>query len=258
MKVRRNRWLSRIRKSVGEFDDEKAVQILVDRFRFQNETLETITRQLGVSKILREPLPFDGGVYEVEGMRLVKLNSLAPPVRQKFTLAHEIAHLILERTLKATATCTDDQQLERACDFVASELLIPAETAHKVARELGPQSPEKLTTLANHFEVSLETAAKRMYDLGLWKLSVGMWKYGPTSEQVWFVGKRPWNTDRPSFAAFELAVESKTPVCTRERFAKGLSTDLVALKAHHIGKNFVVAVVATTGKDRNRGARGHS
>jgi Zn-dependent peptidase ImmA (M78 family) len=187
-------------------------------------------------------------VYEVEGKRLIKLNSLAAPVRQKFTLAHEVAHLILERTLNATIACTEDKQLERACDLLAVELLMPTEEIQTLAEELGPQSPEKLSPVANRFEVSLETAAKRLYELGLWKMSIGMWKYGPTSEQVWFVGKRPWKTDHPPFSAFDLAIESKAPVCTRERFAKGPFTELVALKAYHIGKNFVVAVVATTEK----------
>ncbi len=248
MKVRSNRWLSRIKKTVGESDIEKAVELLLCRFRPGTEPLETITRQLGVAQIVREPLPFDGGVYEVNGKRLIKLNSLAVPVRQKFTLAHELGHLILERTLKAATDCTSDEQLERACDIIAAELLMPAVEARALAEELGRQSPEKLSKVANHFGVSLRTAAQRLHDLGLWKMGTGMWKYGPEVEQVWFVGKRPWKTDRPSFSAFELAVESKTPVCTREIFSKGPYTELVALKAHHIGKNYVVAVVATTEK----------
>lgn len=248
MKVRSNRWLMRIKEALGESDSEKAAEVLVRRFRPENEPLETITRQLGVAQIVREPLPFDGGLYEVNGKRLIKLNSLAVPVRQKFTLAHELGHLILERTLKAATDCTSDEQLERACDMIAAELLMPAVDARTLSEEVGKQSPEKLGRFANHFGVSLKTAAQRLHDLGLWTMGTGMWKYGPESEQVWFVGKRPWKTDRPSFSAFELAVESKTPVCTRERFSKGSNTELVALKAHHIGKNYVVAVVATTGK----------
>ena len=250
MKVRSNRWLSRIEKTLGESDSEKAVQALVRRFRPENETLESITRQLDVAQIVMEPLPFDGGVYEVDGRRLIKLNSLALPVRQKFTLAHEIGHLILERTLKAATACASDEHLERACDILAAELLMPAAETRALAKEVGNQSPEKLGMIANRFAVSLKTAAQRLHDLGLWKMGIGMWKCGSTSEQLWYVGKRPWKTDCPSFSVFQLAIESSVPVCTSERFPRGpgSDTELVGLKAHHIGKNYVVAVVATTAK----------
>jgi len=81
-------------------------------------------------------------------------------------------------------------------------------------------------------------------------MGIGMWKCGSTSEQLWYVGKRPWKTNCPSFSAFQLAIESSVPVCTSERFptGPGSDTELVGLKAHHIGKNFVVAVVATIRK----------
>src|SRR5258708_3278703 len=98
MKVKGNRWLSRIKKALGESDSEKATQCLVCRFRPECEPLETITTHFGIEQIVREPLPFDGGVYELDGKRFIKLNSLAASVRQRFTLAHEVGHLILERT----------------------------------------------------------------------------------------------------------------------------------------------------------------
>jgi len=248
MRARSNLWLLRLKKELNEPDDNKAIQELVARFRPGDEQLEVISTILGVGEIAREPLPFDGGVYEIDGKRLIKLNSLVPPVRQAFTLAHEVGHLILERMLGATANCTSDQQLERACDMIAAELLMPTTEAQSLAKRLGDQSPEKLGKIANYFRVSLRTAAQRLFDLGIWKCPMGMWECGPRTRQMWFVGKRPWKTDYPSFSAFELALESKTPVCTTERFAKGPYTELVAVKAHHIGKNYIVAVVATTGK----------
>jgi len=245
MKVRRNRWLVRISKHTGESDAARAVETLVNGFRASGETLNTLVRQLGVQEVLSEPLPFDGGVYEVQGRRIIKINSLAPVIRQTFTLAHEVGHLILERSVRGTSSCSADNDLERACNCVAAELLMPAQQTKRVAQDLGKQSPEKLSLVANYFAVSLQTAAQRLYDLNLWKMSMGMWKCDSTPTQKWFVGKRPWNTESPSFAAFDLAVESRSPVYTTERFAKGAYTELVALKAHHIGKKFVIAVVAT-------------
>ena len=247
MRVQKNRWLTKISKHTGESEASKAVEILVDSFRTPGETLSTLVRQLGIQEILSEPLPFDGGVYENHGKRIIRINSLAPAIRQTFTLAHEAGHLILERSLKGATSCSADHDLERACNCVAAELLMPAQQTKRIAQELGKQSPEKLSVVAKHFGVSLQTAAQRLYDLNLWKMSMGMWKCDSTPAQKWFVGKRPWNTENPSFAVFELAVESKSPICTTERFDRGAYTELVALKAHHIGKKFVIAVVATAG-----------
>jgi hypothetical protein len=75
---------------------------------------------------------------------------------------------------------------------------------------------------------------------------MGMWNCSTEPRQLWFVGRRPWKTDRPCFAAFELALESKTSICTNEYFSNGAHNEPVALKAFHIGKNFVVAMAATS------------
>ncbi len=248
MKRAPNPWLKRISKTVCEPDCQKAIEILVQEIRNPEQSLDSLSKHLGIDKIVREPLPFEGGVYELDGSRLIRLNSLAVPVRQNFTLAHEIGHLILEHRFEATLSCTEDETLERACDKIASELLMPSGKVIGFARRLGEQSPEKLSQVANHFGVSFQAAAQRLSDLGLWNWGTGMWKCSPEARELWFVGRKPWNTDRPSFSAFELAVESKIPVCTQERFSKGPYTELVALKAHHIGKNFVIAIVATNRK----------
>ena len=244
MKARSNRWLSRIAKAVGESDNERAIQSLVDRFRPADETLDMLARQLGVSQVLREPLPFDGGVFENDGKRIIKINSLAPSTRQTFTLAHELGHLIIERSVKGTPSCSGDDALERACNCVAAELLMPVDQIKARARSVGSQSPEKLGPIANHFRVSLQTAAQRLYDLRVWKLGTGMWRCETVPRQQWFVGPRPWRTDTPSLSVFDLAIESETPIQTTEYVEKGTHTELVALKAYHIGKKFVVAVVA--------------
>jgi hypothetical protein len=244
MRVRKNRWLTKISKHTGESEASRAVEILVDSFRTPGETLSTLVRQLGIQEILSEPLPFDGGVYEIHGKRIIRINSLAPAIRQTFTLAHEAGHLILERSLKGATSCSADRDLERACNCVAAELLMPARQVKKIAQDLGRQSPEKLSPIANHFGVSLQTAAQRLHDLQVWILGMGMWKCESVARQNWFVGHRPWRTDTPALSVFDLAMESRAPVQTTEHIAKGTYTELVALKAYHIGKKFVIAVVA--------------
>lgn len=248
MRVRRNRWLTKVSELTGEFEAARAVEILVNRFRPSDEPLNTLVRRFGIQEILSEPLPFDGGIYEVQGKRIIKINSLAPPVRQSFTLAHELGHLILERSINATSSCTADNELEHACNALAAELLMPAEQTKKLAADSGKQSPEKLGPIARHFGVSLRTAARRLYDLRLWKLGTGMWKCEATARQQWFVGDRPWNTDTPALSAFDLALESSVPVHTTEHIPTGPYTEAIAVKAYHLGKQFVIAIVAGAGR----------
>lgn len=245
MRVRKNRWITKISKRTGESDVAKAVEVLTDRFRTPGETLNALSRQFGVQEILLQPLPFDGGVYEIEGKRVIKINSLASASRRTFTLAHEIGHLILEQSIKCTSSCSTDADLERACNCVAAELLMPVQETKKVAEALGKQSPEKLSPIANHFGVSLQTAAQRLYELHIWNFAIGMWRCESLPTQQWFVGRRPWQTDTPGLSAFDLAIESTAPVRTTEYVSKGTYTEIVALKAFHIGKKFVVAIVAT-------------
>lgn len=241
-----NPWIARIAKTVGETDPELAIQGLVNRFRGPKQGLRSVVEQLGIRDVICEELPFDGGIYQSEGGRIIKLNSLSSEAKRRFTLAHEVGHLILECAVEGPASCVEDEGLERACDKIAAELVLPTSEVCSFASVLGKQSPEKLGHVATRFGVSLEAAARRLADLNLWRWPIGMWDCSAGGRQVWFVGKRPWKTDRPSFTVFDLALESGTPVCANEYFSTGAHSEPVALKAYHIGKNFVIAIAATS------------
>jgi hypothetical protein len=153
---------------------------------------------------------------------------------------------MLESTLNVKPSCCEDQQLEHTCDLIALELLTPVEEVRTFARVLGKQSPEKLSCVSKKFDVSLRVAAGRLIELGLWKWPMGMWRCDPSPRELWFVGKRPWPTNCPSFAIFEQTMATKEAICANEHFSNGMSTQPVALKAYHIGKNYVLAMAAVS------------
>ncbi len=256
MKNRSNKHLRRVARSVGASSELEAVRCLVERYRMPNEPLDLILTKLGVSEIVREPLPFDGGVFDYPGdmrRRVVKLNSLSPETRQRFTLAHELGHLFLDDLLGVKPLCRRDEQLERACDAIAAELLMPMQDARAHVESLGSASPENLIQTASRFGVSLQVAARRIhYDLKLWPQSMGLWQFedsGPgvptnAPREVWFVGKRRWVTKRPPFRVFCDALASSGSVKARESYYESGEMKRIVLEVLQLHHRCLLGIVA--------------
>lgn len=118
---------------------------------------------------------FSGSIRRLpDGRCEIEINSLHSPTRQRFTLAHEIAHYILHLSLIGDGI-TDDalyrskqpSQIERQANRFAARMLMPA---HLVRQHFaaGLQSPEKM---ARKFEVSSAVAEIRLRELGLIELA---------------------------------------------------------------------------------------
>src|SRR5713226_7321188 len=127
MKFPGNRYLKRIALLVGQQDERRALQLFVAAQRVANESLDDLARKLGVSRIIEQRLPFEGGLFQLaDGELVIKLNAESSFVRKRFTLAHEIAHLLLNTVPAHRSANRTDQALERTCDLIAAELLMPA------------------------------------------------------------------------------------------------------------------------------------
>ncbi len=243
-KKRVNRYLRKISALFPRFEPEGALNLFVQRYRESGERLESVIRKLGVAEIVEEELPFDGGIFEISGKLIVKLNSLSSYERRRFTLAHEIGHLVLSRGLKGARECKNDAELERACNVIATELLMPAGEVFSFVRQLGGPSTENLRVLGRKFGVSLHTAARRVHeDLQLWKPAAGLWQWDAGPREKWFVGKRLWATRRPDFAAFHLAKDTNGVVRTREFYTNREYAEAVSLEVLNLGHNRFLGMV---------------
>jgi hypothetical protein len=225
-----NPYLRRVAHAVGA-DDENislAVQLFVSEKARTSENLEALARNLGVDRIQDEELPYDGGIFREPGGRLViKLNAYNPFTRRRFTLAHEIAHLLLDSVPGLRSTCREDPALERACDCIAAELLMPSDSATNFIRDLGGAAPEKLSIIAKRFGVSLHVAAIRVrHDLRLWTCCIGSWERYPEVRKLWFVGPRRWDAIEPDSDSFDRALYTDKPVRSRQLWAMGPLTEV--------------------------------
>jgi len=240
-----NPYLKKIASLVGEKDPSHAVQIFVRTHRSACSSLEALAYKFGVSRIIVQRLPFEGGLFQLpDGELVIKLNSESSFVRKQFTLAHEIAHLLLNTVPAYRSTNRGDEALERTCDLVAAELLMPSEEAGDFIHGLGPPSPENLRAIASKYSVSLQTAAIRVhYDLRLWKCSVGMWSLSPRMKTLWFVGPKRWDNVQPDTSLLERAVSSDSSIQTKDLWRRGEITEPVWLNLLGVGSNNAVGLV---------------
>jgi Zn-dependent peptidase ImmA (M78 family) len=153
---------------------------LIKRFGIKSPpvNVERIARSLGVKV---EFAPFDD---ELSGMAFIKhgipgigINSLHHPNRQRFTLAHELAHIVLHPEELAKAVHVDKgslrrdrvsaagtESLEIQANVFAAELLMPEELLSAVLDEkFDLEDPQVLETLANKFRVSLTALQHRLH-----------------------------------------------------------------------------------------------
>ncbi len=86
-----------------------------------------------------------------------------------FTLAHELAHIWLGHSagFDFRQLQPADNPIEKLCDRVAAEFLVPEESFTKVWN-LNRSNPEIIEKLARHFKVGPIVIARRALDTGLW------------------------------------------------------------------------------------------
>ncbi len=142
--------------------------------------VETIARRLG-AEVRYSPFEGDisGGVFRDESRVTIGVNSLDHPNRQRFTVAHEIGHMLLhkgkevhiDRTFRinlrddASSQAVDPEEIE--ANRFAAELLMPEAM---LVRDLHGQgidleSEEDLRRLAARYRVSVQALTFRLMNL---------------------------------------------------------------------------------------------
>ncbi len=123
---------------------------------------EALAKHIGV-EVQASPLVGVEGWCVSGPNTIIRVNSSSSPFRQRFTLAHELAHLVLGTEPDiATEPFRSSRQEERDADKLASEFLIPDEQLETHFRGKVPIDAKSLERLAKAAKVSPVMAASRV------------------------------------------------------------------------------------------------
>ena len=117
------------------------------------------------------PEGIDGAAWQADGFRLVMIARTDVPTRQRFTLAHELGHILArdaQDLLTETHLSPGHQKdlTEVRANVFAANLLMPRSEISSAVRE-ADLTDEQLTTLVVCFQVSPSALAARLVQLGV-------------------------------------------------------------------------------------------
>ncbi|MCP1505324.1 Zn-dependent peptidase ImmA (M78 family) [Pseudomonas marginalis] len=134
-----------------------------------------LAQKMGARVVFDSSLDREGisGSFEYDSYGpLIKVNAYDPPARQRFTVAHEIAHWILGHVQPGELAHRDPSDPYAVVDTrevdanrFAAQLLMPAHVAQHLVEQVPPA--QKTSILAQQFSVSEAAMGYRLRNLGL-------------------------------------------------------------------------------------------
>lgn len=123
-------------------------------------TVKRATLQAGIS----------GEIRELNGQVITRINRHDVKERQRFTLAHEIAHFLIHRDLIGDGIVDDilyrsvlSDELEQQANRLGADILMPWNLVKERLKLLeGKRIETKIETLAKEFEVSITAMQIRL------------------------------------------------------------------------------------------------
>jgi Zn-dependent peptidase ImmA (M78 family) len=213
-----------MRRSLGfDLDQRQRIPTWSDALRLfieQAEALGILVMCSGVvlnnNRRRLDPEEFRGFAIADEFAPLVFLNGADTKAAQMFTLAHELVHIWIGQSALSNAQASQlpEHQVERWCNQVAAELLVPLSSLRGEYRSRGDLR-EETDRLARRFKVSTLVILRRIHDAG-----------GMTREQFW--------------QAYEEELERLRAI------PKGSGGDFYLTQAARVSKRFARALVVST------------
>ena len=211
----------------------------------------------------------DGYVEVVNGRYFAVISSLTNQRRQRFTLAHELGHVLFMRQAEKGSPAPlvryrangcppglhQDPVEESLCNEFASELLLPtSQVRTEVVTTKDPVTT--VLRLSETFDVSLQAAAKRIVRiLGANRVGCALWK---NSERKMWPMPLWCEGIRTDFRAQLLEIEALISDCAKSQMATvrvfesfGKNRIKAEVRVHPLGKNHSLVIATAPEKKRN-------
>jgi Zn-dependent peptidase ImmA (M78 family) len=115
-------------------------------------------QRLGV-RVQRKGMFSAGACLDMGTYRIVYVRADDEYRRQRFTVAHEVAHLLLTEMHSAGRVTLSHSAEERLCDAFAAALLVPPERLDSALSGLNWEDPDDLLLLCRKFRVGIQPMA---------------------------------------------------------------------------------------------------
>ena len=145
--------------------------------------LDAIGKCWGVERVIERQLSVAGMVHRFEnGKSVVFLKKDDVPGRRRFSWAHELGHIVMAGHTSPGTSCRTigqrDIALERSCDVIATELLMPEQKFIAECNRVG-WTLCAVRTLAGTFQVTMQATASRLVELMMEPALMSVWRVIP-------------------------------------------------------------------------------
>lgn len=165
----------------------------------------------------------DGYIEYCDGQYVARLSSKSIPSRRRFTLGHELCHMLLMEDAKRGVTVNlpryrasafvkihQDPEEEALCNIFAAELLMPRDEVRKIIAGYPTLSCNLIEKTSSLFDVSFHAAATSLVTAyGRNYTGAALWKNHSLPRwplPIWWVGLR--TTTRKQLAKIESVVRN--------------------------------------------------
>lgn len=165
----------RIRKALGfDLNERRQMRTWTDALRHFIEQADNLGILVMCSGVVHnnnyrhlDPKEFRGFAMADDLAPLIFINGADTKAAQMFTLAHELAHIWLGQSAVSDSqpSTVPDEAVERWCNEVAAELLVPIELMRQEYKS-DVALAEEVKRLARRFKVSTLVILRRVLDVG--------------------------------------------------------------------------------------------
>ena len=153
--------------------------------------IEALAANLGVDEVIDKPLLEDGRLERYGGSTKILVRSDISASRRRFTIAHELAHLLLTDStsnLVATRHIVGEDAEERFCEDFAAAILLPSWWIQEVAGNRR-RILHTLRVVAGRSNTSLAASCVRLNKVLGWQHTLLQWSQRDSTWQFqWAAG----------------------------------------------------------------------